>query len=425
MPKKSPKIVNEEEESLTVIGYTPHAGQIKLNDLVLNQNYKYYTFCIGRQWGKSIWAQNIMLYYAINQPNSNIYYVSPTYKLARMIFSDMNDAIGESGILKSINKTQLIFTFENGSKISFHSGERPDTLRGGTISHLILDEFAYSKKALWEEVLMPACLIKGQKICFISTPAGRNHFYDLYMLGKSNDKENRKYCSYTAPSTDNPYMPKDELKMAQTNEMMFRQEYLAEFLEDSLSVFKNIKECIYPENMATFEPIRNHSYVIGIDLARKDDYTCGIIMDENKRVVDMLHIRYTSWSFIIEALANLYHKWTPSNGYIEVNFNENIYDELLKKGCKNIKPFITNPNNKPAIIQDLILDFERKEISIPNSEMMIDELGAYTFKFSKSTGKITYGAPNAVHDDIVMGMAFARAAWKNKKRAGKFEWGII
>ena len=38
---------------------------------------------------------------------------------------------------------------------------------------------AFTRSQLWTEVLSATVLVKGKKIIFISTPKGKNHFYQL------------------------------------------------------------------------------------------------------------------------------------------------------------------------------------------------------------------------------------------------------
>lgn len=431
VPQPKSKNLNENTETqvkyTNVVGYTPHKGQQRIHDAINSGNWKFYIVANGRQWGKTIMMINQMLYWGINEPKANIYYVSPTFKLARMVFTEMFNVISESGLLDNINKSNLIFTFTNGSLISFHSGERPDTLRGATISHLVLDEYAYAKKELWNDVLKPACLIKGRKVVFISTPNSKNHFFDLYMKGKSLENMYKNYVSFTAPSIDNPYIPKEELWEAEKNEIFYRQEYMAEFIDNNLTVFKNVKDCTYTENISINVPKKGVKYFIGIDLAQKDDFTCAVVMDENKKVVDMFHVRYTNWDFILKGLYEMYHKWNPVYGYLEVNFNERVFEELTDDyGCKKLQPFRTSAQSKTALIQDLILAFERKTISIPDVEYLQDELNVFSYKFNSNTGKVTYSAPSASHDDSVIALGLAYAALKEKgSTTGGFSWAKI
>ena len=65
--------------------YSPHNNQVKIHNSINNENYKYYVLNIGRQWGKSLLAMNQCYYWAFNHSNSQIAWVSPIYKQARVM----------------------------------------------------------------------------------------------------------------------------------------------------------------------------------------------------------------------------------------------------------------------------------------------------------------------------------------------------
>ena len=151
-------------------------------------------------------------------------------------------AIGESGIVKNCNYSDNSITLRNGTEYLFRSAERYDNLRGLTCDYGIIDEAAFCKDEAWTEAIRPIFLVKGKKVLFISTPKGKNWFYNLFQLGKSPDHPN--YESYTGSSYDTPYIDPSEIEDAKRTlpEKVFQQEYLAEFIDGGGEVFTNIKK---------------------------------------------------------------------------------------------------------------------------------------------------------------------------------------
>ncbi len=80
-----------------------------------------------------------------------------------------------------------------GSTIQFFSAERYDNIRGFTFDYLVCDEFAFMDEKAWTEVLRATVLVKGKKVLLISTPKGKNHFYQMHQL----DGINNQYKSFT------------------------------------------------------------------------------------------------------------------------------------------------------------------------------------------------------------------------------------
>ena len=79
--------------------------------------------------------------------------------------------------------------------------------------------------------------------CVHLDPAGRNWFYDMFTRGVERQDGFR---SFTFPSNVSPYFPAKEWEEARRTlpEDVFRQEYMAEFLEDSAGVFRGVDGCL-------------------------------------------------------------------------------------------------------------------------------------------------------------------------------------
>ena len=89
------------------------------------------------------------------------------------------DLAGE--IIEGSNVNNLTVTLAGGNTIYLKGADRPDTMRGVSLKHCVLDEYAFMKPNVWDSILRPALSDKKGSAIFISTPEGRNHFYDVYM----------------------------------------------------------------------------------------------------------------------------------------------------------------------------------------------------------------------------------------------------
>ena len=198
--------------SNTFIGITPHAKQREMINSILSSDAKYHVANVGRQYGKSLMAMNLVLYWAINDGPCKTLWVSPVYSQTSKVMKELMEAIGGSGIVDRCNYSDNYIKLKNGSEIYFRSGERYDNIRGMTMDYGIVDEAAFCKNEAWTEAIKPVFLVKGKKILFVSTPKGSNWFKELYQLGKSDDYPN--YVAYTGSSYDTPYINKEEIDVA-------------------------------------------------------------------------------------------------------------------------------------------------------------------------------------------------------------------
>ena len=236
--------------------YKPHPNQSKIHESIINDGFKYYVLNIGRQFGKSLLATNQLIYWALKEPGSKAAWVAPVYGQSRKVFDEMEAALLPTGLLKKKNRQELTFEFSNGSTIQFFSAERYDNIRGFTFDYLVCDEFAFMDEEAWTKVLRATVLVKGKKVLLISTPNGKNLFYHLHSL----DGVNESYKSFTMTSYDNPMIEPKEIDEAKYTlpEWVFRQEYLAEFIDGGAGVFKELT--------INDSPAGGERYYGGIDL---------------------------------------------------------------------------------------------------------------------------------------------------------------
>jgi phage terminase large subunit-like protein len=190
----------------------------------------------GRRTGKSRLAAWRLIVSALEADKGHVWYIAPTQQQARDIMWQQLLELGNPVIASShVNNMQL--TLINGSVISLKGADRPETMRGVALKFVVLDEYADIKPTVFEQILRPALAdLKGQCV-FIGTPKGRNHFYDLYKLGKKDVKD---WKSWHFTSFDNPLLDKEEIEIAKEtmSTFAFRQEFMANFEAPQSDIFK-------------------------------------------------------------------------------------------------------------------------------------------------------------------------------------------
>lgn len=214
----------------------------------------------GRRCGKSRLSAVSLLIEGLKCPQgSAVMYVAPTQGQARQIIWDLLMDLGRD-VIASSHVNNMDITLINGAKIYVRGSDRPDTLRGVSLTFLVLDEVADIKAETWEKVLRAALSDKKGKALFIGTPKGRNWFYDMYNLG--NEGTDPEWKSWHFTTKDNPLIDPKEIEGAKKtlSSFAFRQEYEASFDNAGTDLFKE-KWIKYGE-----EPTGG-VYYIAIDLA--------------------------------------------------------------------------------------------------------------------------------------------------------------
>lgn len=231
---------------------------------VFTDSTRFKIVAAGRRCGKSRLSAVTLLIEALNCPDgSSVMYVAPTLGQARTIIWDLIHELGRP-VIKSSHVNNLEITLINGKKILVRGADNPDSLRGVSLTYLVMDECAYIKQEVWEKILRAALSDRKGRALFISTPAGRNWFYDMFKLGQSEEDEEWKSWHFT--TQDNETIDPKEIEAAKRtlSSFAFKQEYLSSFDTAGADIFK-------AEWFKKSEEPQYGSYVIAVDLAGFED----------------------------------------------------------------------------------------------------------------------------------------------------------
>lgn len=393
-----------DEKLLEKIGFKPHEGQKKVLEAVQNEKVRDITLSAGRRFGKSLFCAYIALR-TILIPNKRVWIVAPTYDLTQKVFTYLLQFIGkifEHGSYKIQTRPFPKLTLPNGSWVECKSTENPNGLLGEEVDLLIVDEAAMTPPNIYERYLFPVTTSRRGRTIFISTPFGKNWFYLKYV--ECTEKEDG--ASFNFPSNTNPEFPKEEWERARKMlpEKVFKQEHLATFLDDAASVFRGIREIIAD----TYEqPVPTHRYVLGVDLAKLEDFTVLTVIDRNShRVVAWDRFNKIDYPLQKKRIAEMAKKYNNARIIIDsTGVGSPITDDLRREGV-SIDDFKFTNKSKEELIDKLSIFIEQKGVWIPNESTLINELDSFGYQLTDS-GNIKYSAPVGQHDDAVMSLGLA------------------
>ena len=225
------------------------ALNFKLHDqqlAIANSKARFKICAAGRRGGKSYYAAVSLLVEGLRNEkhgydlkNKRVFYVSPTFDQSKRNVWDLLKDLGgyqtENSVIDSVLENQGVLRLVNGRKIELKGADKPDFLRGVGLSYVVLDEYAFMKPDVWEQVLAPTLTDVEGDALFIGTPDGRNHFYDLYVEAEKDYEWER----FTFKSIDNPALNAKEIEKAKgrLSSSNFKQEYEASFDASSGVVF--------------------------------------------------------------------------------------------------------------------------------------------------------------------------------------------
>ena len=366
----------------------------------------------GRRVGKSNFAIKKTLAEGVAAPKgSAVVYVAPTQSQARQICWD---ALLDEGkeVIKSAHVNSMDITLINGVKIHVRSAENPDTLRGLKLYFAVIDEAAFIKDdSIWTKIIRPALAdLEGQAI-LISSPSGRNWFYDLFKYAELNEDEDWEAYHFT--TYDNPTIKPKEIEAAKKSlsSFVFKQEFEASFATDGAGLFKEewIKFGDEPEigswyiavDLAGFEDVAKSA---NATKKRLDQSAIAVVKvtDDGTWFVDKIEAgRWDIQTTALNILKNI-REYEPLAVGIERGALKNavlpyLSDLMRKNNCYAHILDLTHGNKKKVdrIVWGLQGRFEHGRV-ILNAEEDFDEFVDQLLMFPTSN----------VHDDLVDALSY-------------------
>lgn len=370
---------------------------------ILNGLARFTVVACGRRFGKTELGKNLMLERALL--GEQCWWVAPTYRMAGQVWRDLRRACRRLNVIQRVDGSDRLIDLTTGGSIAIRSAHTADHLRGAGLDFVVLDEAAFMPAALWPEVIRPMLLDRQGSALFLSTPYGRNWFWEIFQHGLTD--ETGEWRSFRFTSYDNPLLSPDELDAIRRNtpENIFRAEYLAEFLDDAGQVFRGVREAATAP--ADAHPIAGRIYAAGVDWGRSHDYTAITILDvEAGTVVALDRFREIGWALQRGRLRALCERWSPVVIFAEENSIGSVNIEALQREGLPVRPFKMTAASKAPLIEALALAIEQGQIALPPDETLLNELAAFTFE-RRAGGALRYSAPSGLHDDTVISLALA------------------
>lgn len=395
----SPAAANKLLEELKGKVVIPHAGG---QQQVVESAARFIVLRAGRRWGKTKLAARQLVLAAL-KPDSMVWWVANTYKNVRRGYREVLRQIPRSLLAKEPpppTSNELSISLKNGTTIEFYSGGNPDAMAGEGVDFVVIDEAALIPQHVWYQIIRPTLMDSQGGAILISTPRGRNWFWGMHQRGI--DPEYPAYASFHFTSYDNPHIPNSEIDeyVANNPSTIVQQEVYAEFLSNAAAIFNMDKA-----RVREAEAVPRGHVVLGVDLAKKDDFTVLTAARLSDRE-PVYHDRFNTLSWpdqkdkIVAAVEDLeaYPDVTGVTvGVDTTGIGDAIFDDLDVAGI-DVEPVMFSPMSKPRLVKRLAADLERGDAAI--LEAQVPEFEAYEYKITPS-GNFQYEAAGGAHDDEV------------------------
>jgi len=248
---------------------------------------------------------------------------APTFDQVRIGWNETRHAAGD---VAQFHQSTMTATFPTGGTITFRSLDDPDNARGHTADGVIIDEAGDVVERAWYEVMRPMLIDTNGWAWLIGTPKGRNWFWREWGAAASREDASHWQIPTVGCSIDNgvltrkphplenPDIPWSEIEQiyATTPGDTFRQEIMAEFLENEGAVFRNIRACLHSDADAPGIH-KAHRVVAGLDLAKQADFTAlSIVCADCRKELYLDRFNRIDYIYQMERIKATCQKWGVS-----------------------------------------------------------------------------------------------------------------
>ena len=218
--------------------YPLHEGQ----EEVMLSRARFIAALAGTGGGKSAIGALWLLTEVAKHPQGTYMCLAPTFKILQRATVPTLRATFEGTALQG-EYVEGCYRLPTGGTIWCLSTDRPDSIEGGQVRAIWLDEGGQASLRTWENIQNRLGLHQGRAL--ITTTLYREwwlktHFEDLFLKGDPN------YCVVHFPSSANPKYSEDEMERKRTtmSKHRFSMVHLGEFAQPEGIVYPDFNSCV-------------------------------------------------------------------------------------------------------------------------------------------------------------------------------------
>lgn len=389
---------------------------------IFTDDHRFKVVAAGRRFGKSFLAAVTLLVEAAKTEHvrtdgvrvdlslEEVFYVGPIFQTTKENLWPVLLELGEGLIAQKWENTGIL-ELVNGRRIKIKGTDRADNIRGMGLSYVVLDEYAFMGEDVWEYIIEPMLLRSEGGALFIGTPAGKNHFHELWLRGMSDDPRWSEWKAWTFHSKDNPHLMSEyiERKRETMSDAAYRQELEASFetgagLYMTPQMFKIKEKRPYPGDVYIAIDLAGFSKSEGgRKIKRLDEHAIAIVLNHKDgwHIIDIIHGQWDTRETALR-IVKAYRDYRPVKIGIEKGMAKNavmpyLQDEMARLGTFFNVDDLTHGNQKKEdrILWSLQGRAEKGRISL--------EPGAWNKDFLAQVADF----PSTIsHDDLIDAVSY-------------------
>lgn len=314
------------ENYMKLRSFEPVPPQIALINAVQNPKYRFITAVLSRRTGKSE-ISNMIGHLVTLVPGSNILIMAPNYSLSAISWDLQRKFLNMFDVeLNRSNAKDKVIEISNESTVRMGSVSQVNSVVGRSYDFIIFDEAALNDDgaAAFNIQLMPTLDKPNSKCIFISTPRGKNWFYEFYMRGfdynvdKGQPQKYPSWCSIRSTWKDNPRVKPSTVEDARLSmsEAEFRQEFEADFVALEGQVYDLKEHHIIKVDISQIDV---WDTIAGLDLGFRDPTALVVVLTDGRNyyIVDEAQFVPNSTSEVAEMIQGKMRKFEMDFIYID------------------------------------------------------------------------------------------------------------
>lgn len=337
---------------------------------------------------------------------------APSYKILGDAWRDAKRLLAPVA-LRISEQDKRIETL-SGGVVEYWSLDNPDAGRSRRYHGVIVDEAGAAAKLeeAWNAAIRPTLLDYRGEAWFPSTPKGMNFFWRAFTWGE--DAHQPDWASWSMPTATNPFIDPEELEQIKTQvpERFYRQEILAEFIEEAGGIFRGVRDAVDAGRSQDLAPETGRLYTLGVDLARSQDFTVLSVVDDLGRQAAFERFNQISWERQIASIAQMAARYRARVIVDSTGVGDPIFERLRSLGL-GVEGYHLSHQSKESLIDNLAMLIEQRRVSLMDAPEQTSELLAYEYDISEK-GTVRMSAPAGMHDDTVI--ALALSCWGLRSR---------
>lgn len=412
-----------------VLGFEPFNYQLKLIDLFMKKQFLAARWC--RQSGKSWTISALLLNYALNNADSYIAVVGPSWRQTKLNIRRI------SFFLRKLNdprvkaqKTRI--SFSNGSVIEAFPNN-PETIRGPTLNVVWWDEtnFTANDSDLYDSILFTLGTTDGKLVC-TSTPWNTDSLFWKMCNHKDYSDFARHHVTWQEAKEPGGPLKVNILEKIKRqfgeDPMRWRREMEAEWAEDEdvwlpqsliVSCIGTVKSC--GEDLQPWNPEKGYEgdLFAGLDLAQVKDYCVLSVFQRLNDVLLLRHLKIfsqpTKYASVMGYLKTLQDRW---GGFrkIRVDFTKegpSIISDMEAAEIRNAEGVnfsLPRKSEMASLLKQWMMNgrvfYPHLTWERPYRSDLCSELNVERFELRRD-GAIALSHPSGSHDDVFWSVALA------------------